>query len=279
MTRPYLPVELLDYILDFLHDARDAIESCCLVSKSWILRTRQILFADVAFDSPEKLQSWKNAFPDPSTSPAWHTRSLFIKFSRTIAAVDTEEGGWITSFSRVVCLKVDTRGATVNDLIPLHGFSPVVESLHAIIPLDHPSPILDLILSFPSLKDLSVISHCPFTFYSDGFDTQSILAQRSSQLSLTESLTLSVRRGMDPIAFPLLILQGGLRFRRLQLTCYHVGDVSLATKLVGRCCSTLEGLEVECHPPCASVPYSLAPIVDPRLQVIHCQFQLTSPKW
>ena len=83
---------------------------------------------------------------------------------------------------------------------------------------------------------------------------------------------------MDPIAFPLLILQGGLRFRRLQLTCYHVGDVSLATKLVGRCCSTLEGLEVECHPPCTSVPYSLAPIVDPRLQVTHRQFQLTSPK-
>ena len=265
MTRPYLPVELLDYILDFLHDARDAIESCCLVSKSWIPRTRQILFADVAFDSPEKLQSWKNMFPDPSTSPAWHTRSLFIKFSRTIAAVDTEEGGWITSFSRVVCLKVDTRGATVNDLIPLHGFSPVVESLHAIISCHHSSPIFDLVLSFPSLMDLSTISDCSLAFHNDAFDRESLLTQPSSRLSLIGSLSLSVRRGMHPIAPRLLTLQGGLRFRRLKLTCFYVGDFSLATKLVGSCRSTLEDLEVECSPPCMPVPYSLIPIVDPRL--------------
>ena len=268
MTPPHLPVESLDYILDFLHDSRGTIESCCLISKSWIPRTRNILFADVAFNSPEKLQSWKNTFPDSSTSPAWYTRSLFIMFPQVITAVDAEEGGWITAFSRVVRLKVDTEDAMVNDLvslIPLHGFSPVVKFFHAIISCHHSSPIFDLVLSFPSLMDLSTISDCSLAFHNDAFDRESLLTQPSSRLSLIGSLSLSVRRGMHPIAPRLLTLQGGLRFRRLKLTCFYVGDFSLATKLVGSCRSTLEDLEVECSPPCMPVPYSLIPIVDPRL--------------
>src|ERR1700753_2421214 len=128
MPNPHLPAELLDDIVDLIHDARNALKSCCLVSKSWIPRTRKHLFANVAFHSCEELQSWKNRFPDPSTSPACYARSLFINFrAQVITAVDVEQSGWITTFSRVVRLKVGTWNVDVDELTcltPLHGFSP-----------------------------------------------------------------------------------------------------------------------------------------------------------
>ncbi|KAF9644805.1 hypothetical protein BDM02DRAFT_3066647, partial [Thelephora ganbajun] len=52
MSNPYhvcLPPEILDYIVDFLHDTPETLKQCCLVSKSWVSRTRKSLFADIEF--------------------------------------------------------------------------------------------------------------------------------------------------------------------------------------------------------------------------------------
>ena len=90
MPHPRFPVELLDYIVDHLHDVRDALESCCLVSTSWIPRTRRHLFAKVAFRSENDLQSWKNVFPEPSTSPACYTDHLVICCPEGVTPADAE---------------------------------------------------------------------------------------------------------------------------------------------------------------------------------------------
>ena len=76
MSDPPLPEELLDSVVDFLYDERDALKSCCLVSKSWIPRTLEHIFAQVEFFGTENLESWKTTFPDPSTSPACYAKSL-----------------------------------------------------------------------------------------------------------------------------------------------------------------------------------------------------------
>ena len=55
MSSPYLPAELLDYIVDHLHDTKDALKSCGLLSKSWIPRTRRRLFANILFCSMCKM--------------------------------------------------------------------------------------------------------------------------------------------------------------------------------------------------------------------------------
>ena len=95
--------------------------STILVSKSWTPCTRKHPFAHVAFGSSEKLQSWKTAFPDPSTSPARFARSLFISLPQFAAPVDTEDS-WITPFSRVA------RGAQTHEpLAPFHGLSPIID--------------------------------------------------------------------------------------------------------------------------------------------------------
>ncbi|KAF9645264.1 hypothetical protein BDM02DRAFT_3073690, partial [Thelephora ganbajun] len=45
----HLPPEILDYIVDLLHDEPETLKQCCLVSKSWVSRTRKHLFANVEF--------------------------------------------------------------------------------------------------------------------------------------------------------------------------------------------------------------------------------------
>ena len=109
MPNPYLPAELLDHIVDLIHDSKTTLRNCCLVSKSWIPRTRKHLFADIRFDTEKKLESWKEMFPDPSTSPGHYARTLFVDYFRiTVADADSEAGGWIRGFSGVVYLGVVT---------------------------------------------------------------------------------------------------------------------------------------------------------------------------
>jgi len=101
MSTAHLPPELLDHIIDLLHDSRAALRNCCLVSKSWIPRTRSHLFADIKFNTEGKLESWEEIFPDPSTSPARYAKTLTIGCFQVFTAADAETGGWISSFSYV----------------------------------------------------------------------------------------------------------------------------------------------------------------------------------
>ena len=115
MPNPHLPEELLDRVVDFLHDTEDVLRNCCLVSKLWIPRTRNLLFANVQFETREDLESWKEKFPDPLASPAYYTKTLFVGSLRFAAATDAETCGWIRGFSQVVALKVVDLGMYVDE--------------------------------------------------------------------------------------------------------------------------------------------------------------------
>jgi hypothetical protein len=104
MSNIHLPVETLDHIVDHLHDTRDALRNCCLVSKSWVPRARRHLFAEIAFRTIESLESWKKTFPDPSTSPARYAKFLFIYCPQAVTA-----DSWIRSFSGAKYLNVSYR--------------------------------------------------------------------------------------------------------------------------------------------------------------------------
>ena len=106
MSNSHLPAEMLDYVVDLLHNTKHALENCCLVPGSWILRTREHLFASIKFHTEVELESWKERFPDPSTSPAHHAKTLIVDCSHVVAAVDGKAGGWITGFSNVVHFEV-----------------------------------------------------------------------------------------------------------------------------------------------------------------------------
>lgn len=250
MRNPDLPAEMLDHVVDFLQDATNALRSCCLVSKSWIPRARKHLFATVLFSTAARLQSWKETFRNPSTSPARYTKYLFINCTSALVDADAEEGGWIPTFRHVVYFEVDVRETDIDEpatsFVLFRGFSPALKSLSATFTTYSTSQILNFVYSFPLLEDLRLVTRGK----PDVEDAeQSAAAQPSSPPAFTGSLKLFTEMGMEPIASGLLSLPSGLRFRELQLEWENEQDIWLTTMLVEKCYSTLESLHICCALP------------------------------
>ena len=244
--QPQLPAELLDYIVDHLCDSRKDLESCCLISKSWVPRIRSRIFSKIKFRTMGRVKSWKNTFPDPSTSPACYTKSLLIHRPEVTMSGGVVEGGWIPTFSGVVNLEIFECPPSFSP-VPFHGFSPVLTSLRISLYVFRPTQILDFVCSFPLLEDLSIYGfETRSVDDDDNFNEQPTALQSRSSPTLTGTLELSMQRGINPIASGLLSLPNGLRFRKLDLTWHCQQDVSLTTALMERCYPTLEFLEVDC---------------------------------
>jgi hypothetical protein len=243
MPNPHLPAETLDHIVDHLHDTEDALRNACLASKSWIPRTRKHLFAGVRFPTEERLQSWKETFPDPSTSPAHYAKTLYVGCPDVITAADAEAGSWIGGFSRVVHLELGRRGLWAWDasFVPFHGFSLAIKSLRMTFIVPPYSRIFNLILSFPLLEDLAVDSPA---VRDPEWDAIPIAAQPPSPPVLTGSLELHQRGGMGPFARRLLSLQSGIHFRELSLAWNDDEDLLTTTAMVEACAHTLESLKI-----------------------------------
>ena len=251
MSSPHLPPELLDRIVDLLRGTVLALRNCCLVSKSWVPRTRKHLFAYIRFITAKDLQSWKKAFPDPSTSPAHYTKTLLIDCPEVFTAADAGDGSWIRGFSQVERLEVNSASSYANEsaisLLPLHGLSPALKYLRVIFAVLPSSRVFDLILSFPLLHDLTVIAF--YVSIDDGGGPNgSQAAQPSSPPAFTGSLDICLKHGMEPITRRLLSLPSGIHFRKLKLTWNHEQDLSLTTPLVEGCSGTLESLDITSNP-------------------------------
>jgi hypothetical protein len=233
---PSLPQEILDLIADHLHNEPTTLKACCVVSKSWIPRTRKHLFASVEFhDKQSHIELWKEAFPDPSTSPARYTRRLSIRGIQPIIAADTDVGGWIRAFRNLAHLHLESIGREDRQvsLVPFHGLSPTLKSLSlTFITLE----VLDLICSFPLLDDLAL-------FPPRGGDNTEVWNTPSTSPKLTGSLTLRTFGGILPVSRRLVGLPGGLRFTKIMIGCIKE-DVKSTMYLVSMCTDTLEYLGV-----------------------------------
>ena len=260
-NRPHLPPETLDYIVDLLHDEPETLERCCLVSKSWISRTRKHLFADIKFRSAQDVDSWKTAFPDPSNSSAYHTHTLFVCWTRVEA--DAWAGGLIQTFSHVVRLRL-TRATFCDSLLvtpsivkqfslaPFHNLSPTLKSLHVyFVSLACPQ-ILDLVRSSPLLEDLT-LSGRDLSSGNDDTPREPQTVGPSPSPVFTGSLDLDIIEGIGNIAHRLLDLPNGLHFRKLTFWWVHGEDLRWMIELVRKCFGTLECFDVKCHPPCTLV--------------------------
>ena len=210
------------------------------------------------------MELWRGAFPDPSTSPAHYTKTLYVDGINATAA-DAEAGSWLGGFSRVVHLRLGSRGLLMFEVsfVPFHGFSPI-RSLHVDPNVPPSSQLLHLILSFPLLEDLTVDACLgPVSIGSVSNEPQ-IVSRPSNSPACTGSLVLS-RRAIEPFARQLLSLPGGIHFRKLDLSWSHEGELSLAMALVEECSRTLEYLNSSCVPHRASRSAS-APLQIPYLR-------------
>ena len=208
-----LPPEILDHIVDLLQDHPHALNQCCLVSKPWIPRTRKHLFAEVHLSSRVLLKSWKNAFPDPASSPGYHTHTLSV--CRTLG--DVGGGSWVTSFPRVKQLDFALSGHGPIDVpfAAFHRLSSSIKSLKITFTIPHPH-VFNLILSLPLLEDLELRGK---EIPTDGEKSEGQQTAVSSPTSpaLTGTLILLLFAGMVRVPSSLLDLPGGLHFRKLGL--------------------------------------------------------------
>jgi len=252
MSNLVLPPEVLDHVVDYLDTIR-ALRNCCLVSKSWIPRTRKHLFAEIKFDVEQKLRSWKRTFPDPSTSPACYAKALSIDCPQAVVAADAEAGGWIRGFSCVICFYVGGHSATATEestvsLVPFHRFSPVIKSLHVDFSVLSSSWVFNLILSFPLLEDLKVSAYNTSTDDGGGPNGLPTIVRTPSPPVFTGSLHLFLSQGgMSLMTRWLLSLPGGIHFREFTSTWFHDEDPSLTMALVEKCSRTIETLDITSH--------------------------------
>jgi hypothetical protein len=248
MSHPHLPPEMLDYIVDLLHDKPEILKLCCLVANSWVPRARKHLFADIEFDFASRLERWKKTFPDPSSSPAYYTHTLSVGCPHAFTEGDAEEGGWIREFSRVSRFVMRSHftsvGGSKSPFVPFHRFSPALKSFRLISTTLLCSEVSDLICSFPLLEDLNLAAG-DWPLGDDDLHGPHAVPPLTSP-AFTGSLELYQMRRMAPITHWLLSLPGGIHFRKLVLPWLHEGDNSLTTALVERCSHTLESLDIIC---------------------------------
>jgi len=249
-----LPPETLDLIIDHLHDERAALKTCCIVSKSWVPRTRSHLFACVELNaSKSHMARWKKTFPDPFNSPACYTSTLCISDLPTPTVTDTDVGIWIRTFCNVVHLELSSVGLTA--LVLLYELSPTVRSLR----LTHSTTeVFDLICSFPLLEDLELITPASER------DTGSWNIPSTSP-KLTGTLALRTLGTTTLITRRLLDLPGGLHFSKIDAMFFE-DEAESVKDLVLACSDTLESLSTLCCPSCASPS---TPMTDQYLTAIH----------
>jgi hypothetical protein len=245
MSSHDVPPEICDHIVDFLQDNPDTLKQCCLVSKSWVSRTRKHLFEVVRFDTPGDIETWKKTFPDPSNSPAHHTHTLFLNCLEVVTAADAAEDGWIQTFSSVACLEIIRRSEDRDsemDFTPFRKFSPTLRSLDVTSAFIRHSQIIDLIHYLPLLEDLTLCG------YDREDDEPQPISSSSTPPPLTGTLWLCLLRGISRTVRRLLDLPNGLHFRELLLHSQGPEDFFSVGTLVEACSDTLECLEVRHQP-------------------------------
>ena len=233
-----LPPEIFDLIVEHLHDQPTALKTCCTVSKSWVSRARTHLFAHVGI-SP--VESWTRVFPDPSNSPAHYVRSLSISIYSTTRSTDAR--ALICSFRNSTKLRVYVNWCNNSRIFfaQLHGFSPVLKSLHLTYFSTPPSEIFDLVCSFPSLEGLSFNSLTAEDEPDGGWNIP------STSPKLTGTLVLEMEGEILPVVRRLLGLPGGLHFSSISVMCLDREAESVAGLVLG-CSNTLESLRVNYRP-------------------------------
>ena len=155
---PRIPQELIDEILDYLATDSDfkSLQSCALVSKSWVPSCRRHLFHTVLF-TPRGMARWLEAFPVPEESPAHLVRELrFALGGRYSASQDLFE--YVQRFTNVEGVAWLGYGGFQSSWIISFGRSP--QSLTSLtIETDTVTlvQIRDILAQLPNLDNLSLV--------------------------------------------------------------------------------------------------------------------------
>lgn len=232
LTGPRVPQEIVDEVVGHLATDSSTLESCSLVSKSWISSCRRHLFHTIRF-SPLYVRRWLRTFPEPQESPAHHVRQLRFLIPR---GIPEEFSKWVPHFTNVK--KVFVRGFGQ----PLWLGSPLFARLpRSVTSLEIEGradlvEVRDVMTQLPYLDDLSL---------SDNLATvdRSVLPGIGAVLRSGFHGRLELHRGCahEDVVNMLLEVPAGLHFTELYVVAQ--GEcLLLAARLAEACCETLAKL-------------------------------------
>ena len=154
---PRIPQEIIDEILDHLATSSnpESLQSCALVSKSWVPSCRRHLFRTSLF-SLENMKRWLEVFPAPEESPAHFVRNLRFTMQGHDRGPDkfSECIPWFTSVQTV---SLSGYGSVRPPWISLLWKLPQsVTSLAIDTAMASLVQVRDVIAQLPNLEDLSL---------------------------------------------------------------------------------------------------------------------------
>lgn len=233
------PQEILDLIIDYLHNEPQALKTCCLVSKAWVYRAQKCLFYHVQFRRHHHVSRWRRSFPDPLNSPARNTQTLSIGLAELVTVVDVDT---LRVFRGVSRLNVDTtrwHGPPFS-LLPLHGLFPTIRSLRLSFSSFQSSKIFPFVCSFPLLENLALAGRI-------GNNRDVVWNVPQTSPNLIGSLELCVGAGVEHLVRQLLDLPKGLRPKSIAVRWSVPEAVGSTMDLVLGCSDTLESLKITNH--------------------------------
>lgn len=161
MVVPYVPLELVEEIIDILGGDKKSLLSCSLVSIGWVHRSRRHLLSAIKLHSPSSIQSW---FGTGLAACGGHVRSLDL--------AQSEESKWIvpetltgkisdfTSFRNVQTLTMAGLDLTLfNEQSLIQSFGHLSDRLTSLNVKDltaHPHALLFFVCMFPKLDNLKI---------------------------------------------------------------------------------------------------------------------------
>jgi hypothetical protein len=246
---PRLPAEILDHVVDHLHDTkmRSGIAASSLNRGS---RAPEGTFSPrVGFPTAEILHIMDERHSQIlRRRPACYVKNLSVTYPQLFTDPDAEAGNWIRWFSCVVHLESGQEWI-IDRPITLSRPIPRILACHQIPPPDlrHPPARDPQPHSFISTSRGPGCDRVHYEPLSDSDDDPHWLpatAQPSSPPRFTGSLEVYLKGGKNSFARRLLSLPGGIHFRKLALTWLEEEDPSLMTALIEKCSHTLESLDI-----------------------------------
>ena len=161
MVVPYLPLEIVEEIIDMLVGDTNTLLLCSLVSISWVHRSRRHLFADIKLHSLSDLTLWFKTGLGASSN---HVRTLNLAQGDEVKWITPDSLAKVpndfTSFRNVKSLALTGLDLTNFDeysLIRSFGhFSENLTSLSVKGMIVHPDALLFFVCMFPKLDNLKL---------------------------------------------------------------------------------------------------------------------------
>ena len=153
---PRIPQDIIDEISDLLAADSDfqSLQSCALLSKSWVQPCRRHLFRVVLFTRKDAVR-WFDAFPVPEQSPAHHIRDLRVRIGG-VDCVPERFFEWIPWFMDVTRLSLLGHGFGSSLRPSLWRLPQSITSLTIDTSVFTLVQVWNIMAQLPNLDDLSL---------------------------------------------------------------------------------------------------------------------------